>query len=223
MKSLSLTIFWARRKGDRVACCSSAPRQPVQTTFTGDLEEVPRAAGGEPQVGMAGPKTVPGDAIGLGLTVFDQVEVSQPGPAREGARSEKIMPRKSCEKKSCPRKPAIVLTDGNDTGSQLPAGRAAAIAHDRRHDHMPSRSAIRPPPARTSSRRSLWKKAAQETGGQYAHASTGCAGKTIDRDLDALPDRPAETITHRLEKSNCSSWPSRRWLADDLPSLPPQL
>jgi Mg-chelatase subunit ChlD len=54
---------------------------------------------------MAGPKTAFGDAIGLGITLFERSAVK--------------------------RRVMIALTDGNDTGSQVPPAEAARIAKDK--------------------------------------------------------------------------------------------
>ena len=53
---------------------------------------------------MAGPRTVFGDAIGLGITLFERSEVE-----------DRVI---------------IALTDGNDTGSKVPPAEAARIAKD---------------------------------------------------------------------------------------------
>jgi Ca-activated chloride channel family protein len=56
------------------------------------------------RVGMAGPRTAFGDAIGLAINPF----------AKSTAKAKTI----------------IALTDGNDTGSRAPPQEAAAVAHD---------------------------------------------------------------------------------------------
>ncbi|WP_252721382.1 hypothetical protein, partial [Acinetobacter baumannii] len=72
--------------------------------FTTDLK-LARTLLQEMQVGMAGPRTVLGDAIGLGINLF--------------ART------------TAPAKTMIALTDGNDTASNVPPGEAARIARDK--------------------------------------------------------------------------------------------
>ena len=54
----------------------------------------------ETAVGMAGPRTALGDAIGLGIRLFENSEV--------------------------PTKTIIALTDGNDTGSAVPPAEGGA-------------------------------------------------------------------------------------------------
>ena len=99
-----LDDFLSRRQGDRggVAVFGDAPFALVP--FTTDLG-LARQLLGEMQVGMAGPRTAFGDAIGLGINLFADSTV--------------------------PAKTIIALTDGNDTASQVPPSEAARIAHDK--------------------------------------------------------------------------------------------
>jgi len=76
----------------------------LQAPFTADLA-LSRALLDETEVGMAGPRTALGDAIGLGLRLFDGSDA--------------------------PAKTIIALTDGNDTASAVPPVEAARIARDR--------------------------------------------------------------------------------------------
>jgi Ca-activated chloride channel family protein len=92
-----LDEFLARRQGDRVGLIFFGSAAFVQAPFTEDLEAC-RTLLGEAQVRMAGPKTVFGDAIGLAITVF----------ARAAGLQERVL---------------IVLTDGNDTDSEVPPAR----------------------------------------------------------------------------------------------------
>lgn len=175
-----LDDFLARRKGDRVALIFFGSAAFVQTTFTEDLDAC-RELLAEAQVRMAGPKTALGDAIGLGLTVFD----------KDSTIPDRVM---------------IVLTDGNDTGSQVPPERAAEIAHDRKVTiHA---VAVGDPIAAGEDKLDdvTLKAVAKTTGGRYAHAADRAALESIYRDLDALRTRPAETITHR-PRTELFVWP----------------
>jgi Ca-activated chloride channel homolog len=87
-----LDDFLARRKGDRVGLVFFGSAAFVQTPFIEALDAC-RSLLDEAQVGIAGPKTAFGDAIGLAITVFGH---------DEGARDRVL----------------IALTDGNDTASQ---------------------------------------------------------------------------------------------------------
>jgi Ca-activated chloride channel family protein len=98
-----LDEFLTRREGDRVGLIVFGTGAFVQVPFTLDLEAC-RLLLEETAVRMAGPRTAFGDAIGLGITLFEESEVE-----------ERVM---------------IALTDGNDTGSRIPPAEAARIAAD---------------------------------------------------------------------------------------------
>ncbi|USG59803.1 VWA domain-containing protein [Sneathiella marina] len=93
--------FVDRRASDRIGLAVFGDAAFPQVPFTLD-HTVLKELLAEVQPGMAGPKTMIGDAIGLGLKMF------------EGSESE--------------NKVAILLTDGNDTGSKMPVDKAASIA-----------------------------------------------------------------------------------------------
>ncbi|MCP4072075.1 MAG: VWA domain-containing protein [Hyphomicrobiales bacterium] len=93
--------FIERRSTDRLALAVFGNAAFPQAPFSEDHKTV-LALLDELQTGMAGPRTMIGDAIGLALRLF------------EASESE--------------NKVVILLTDGNDTGSQMPVPRAAEIA-----------------------------------------------------------------------------------------------
>ncbi|MEN8139990.1 MAG: VWA domain-containing protein [Thermodesulfobacteriota bacterium] len=99
-----LDEFLSRRQGDRVALIFFGSAPFIQAPFTEDLATC-RALLAEAQVGMAGPKTMLGDTIGLAVNMFKESEVEA--------------------------KTMILLTDGNDSGSKVEPEEAASIAHDR--------------------------------------------------------------------------------------------
>lgn len=96
--------FLAQRQGDRVGLVVFGTAPFLQVPFTSDLELCRRLLD-ETAVRMAGPRTAFGDAIGLGIKLFEASEV--------------------------PTKTIIALTDGNDTGSAVPPAEAAKVALDR--------------------------------------------------------------------------------------------
>jgi len=96
--------FLERRKGDRVGLVVFGDAPFLQAPFSVDLN-LARELLNETAIGMAGPRTAFGDAIGLGITLFEQSEA--------------------------PAKTIIALTDGNDTRSQVPPVEAARIASER--------------------------------------------------------------------------------------------
>lgn len=93
--------FISRREGDRIGLIVYGGAAFPQAPFTLDHESVRRLLE-EVAVGMAGPQTVIGDAIGLAIRLFEASTVE-----------ERVL---------------ILLTDGNDTGSRMPPAKAASIA-----------------------------------------------------------------------------------------------
>ena len=96
--------FLVRREGDRVGLVVFGDAPFLQAPFTTDLS-LSRRLLDETVVGMAGPRTAFGDAIGLGIMLFDQSDA--------------------------PAKTIIALTDGSDTASQVPPEEAAHVARAR--------------------------------------------------------------------------------------------
>lgn len=93
--------FVAKRKGDRIGVVVFGDSAYPQAPFTLDHDSV-RILLDQMQIGMAGPRTAIGDAIGL------SVKLMANSPAQENV--------------------LILLTDGNDTSSAIPPERAAEIA-----------------------------------------------------------------------------------------------
>lgn len=98
-----LDDFIDRRHGDRLGLAVFGSAAYPQAPFTEDYEVV-RTLLAELQPRMAGPRTMIGDALGLAIRLF------------EASTSD--------------NKVVVMLTDGNDTGSQMPVSRAAQIAAD---------------------------------------------------------------------------------------------
>lgn len=162
--------FLAHRTGDRVGLIVFGNAPFVQAPFTQDLD-VCRELLGEMRVGMAGPKTAFGDAIGLAISVFERTSV--------------------------PERVLIALTDGNDTGSLVPPQKAADIAKDRKITiHT---VAVGDPKAAGEDKLDevTLKSVAETTGGTYSHAANRGELEEIYRRLDALPTQDAPTLTHR--------------------------
>ena len=93
--------FIAARDGDRIGLIVFGTKAYVQTPFTEDLETVQQLLN-DTQVGMAGPDTAIGDAIGLAIRSFQTSEVDQ-----------RLM---------------VLLSDGADTSSSMSPVNAAEIA-----------------------------------------------------------------------------------------------
>ena len=98
---LVLDDFIRRREGDRLGLIIFGTAAFLQVPFTQDHDTF-RILLQETQVRMAGPQTMIGDAVGLGMKLFENSETDN--------------------------RVLILLTDGNDTGSKVPPIRAAGIA-----------------------------------------------------------------------------------------------
>jgi len=155
-----LDDFLTRREGDRVGLIVFGNAAFVQVPFTQDLEAT-RQLLEETAVRMAGPRTAFGDAIGLGITLFERSEVKF-----------RVM---------------IALTDGNDTGSKVPPAQAAKIAKD--NDIVIHVVGVGDP--RATGEEKLDEEAltdvASTTGGRYFHAADRDQLEEIYTELDRWP------------------------------------
>ena len=162
-----LDEFLARRKGDRVGVVVFGNAAFTLVPFTTDLDLARRLVG-EMQVGMAGPRTALGDAIGLGVNLF--------------ARS------------TVPARTMIALTDGNDTGSSVPPPEAARVARD--HKITIHTVAIGDPAAAGEDKldEAALKDVAQATGGSSYRALDRAELADIYRRLDQIEARKVDTV-----------------------------
>ncbi|WP_336487028.1 VWA domain-containing protein [Methylobacterium nigriterrae] len=165
-----LDDFLARRQGDRVGVIVFGDSPFVLVPFTTDLA-LCRELIRETAVGMAGPRTVLGDALGLGITLFDQ--------SRARART------------------VIALTDGNDTASRVPPPEAARIAKDK--GIVVHTVAIGDPAAVGEEKldEEALRDVAATTGGGFYRALDREALADIYRRLDAIETRRIETVSFR--------------------------
>jgi len=165
-----LADFLARREGDRVGLIVFGSAAFVQVPFTQDLELCKKLLA-ELSVGMAGPKTALGDAIGLAITFFERSKVKQ--------------------------RVIIALTDGNDTGSRVPPAIAARIAADQ--GIVLHTVAVGDPSSAGEEKldEATLKEMAAATGGKYFFAGDRQQLEGIYDTLDRLETRNIETISHR--------------------------
>jgi Ca-activated chloride channel family protein len=96
-----LEEFVTERQTDRLGLVLFGNAPFLQVPFTLD-HDVFRQLLAEAEVGMAGPQTMLGDAIGLSIKAFEVSDAEQ--------------------------RTVILLTDGNDTGSRVPPVKASEIA-----------------------------------------------------------------------------------------------
>lgn len=171
--------FLAQREGDRVGLILFGSAPFVQVPFTEDLK-VCRQLLSEAQVKMAGPQTAFGDAIGLAITMFDRSDMK-----------DRVL---------------IVLTDGNDTASQVPPAKAAEIAKGK--GIVIHTVSVGDP--RAAGEQALdvptLQAVAKETGGIYSAASDRKQLEGIYKHLDALEARKAATLSRR-PKRDVHHWP----------------
>ncbi len=174
-----LDPFLQRREGDRVALIVFGTAPFVQVPFTADLDTV-RALLDEVQVGMAGPRTAFGDAIGLAINLF-----------RRSTLQNRLL---------------IMLTDGNDSSSRLDPEKAAAIAGD--EGIVIHTIGLGDP--RTVGEQKLDERVlrgvARTTGGEYFWAGDRQALSEIYRRIDRLETHPVEQISYRPRR-DLFYWP----------------
>jgi Ca-activated chloride channel homolog len=165
-----LNEFLRRRQGDRVGLIFFGTAPFVQAPFTEDLA-VCRELLDEAQVGMAGPQTALGDAIGLAITLFEH-----------SSAKEKVL---------------IALTDGNDTSSKILPTKAAEIAKEK--GIVIHTVAVGDPTAVGEEAFDVetLKKVATTTGGLYSFAADQGRLDEIYQRLDQIETRQAESISYR--------------------------
>jgi Ca-activated chloride channel family protein len=174
-----LDEFLTRREGDRVGLIVFGNAAFVQVPFTQDLNAT-RLLLEETAVRMAGPRTAFGDAIGLGITLFERSEVEH-----------RVM---------------IALTDGNDTGSKVPPSQAARIARD--NDIVIHVVGVGDPAATGEEKldEEALTAVAATTGGRYFHAADRDELEEIYTELDRIDTREVEAETYR-PRTDLFHWP----------------
>ena len=162
--------FVENREGDRVGLVVFGDAPFLQAPFSTDLE-LSRKLLDECDVGMAGPRTALGDAIGLAINLFDQSQTKA--------------------------KTIIALTDGNDTKSQLPPLEAARVAANR--DITIHTVAIGD--SATVGEDELDEEAlrdvASTTNGMYFFAADRNGLQNIYDQLDRIETHQVNTVSHR--------------------------
>lgn len=165
-----LDDFVARRQGDHIGVVVFDDTPFTLVPFTTDLN-VARRLVQDTAVGMAGPRTTFGDAIGLGISLFD--------------------------KSSVRTKTMIALTDGNDTASKVLPGEAANVAKDR--NIVIHTIAIGNPTATGEEKldEAALKEVAEKTGGGFYRVFDREQLAEIYRRHDKIETRRIETVSYR--------------------------
>jgi Ca-activated chloride channel family protein len=174
-----LDEFLARREGDRVGVVVFGDAPFILVPFTTDLKLCRRLVQ-EMEVGMAGPRTAFGDAIGLGITLFQRSTVKY--------------------------KTMIALTDGNDTGSRVAPAEAAQVAND--NGVVIHTVAIGDPTAIGEEKldEQALRDVASTTGGGFYRALDRDRLAEIYRRLDEIETRRVEIVSFR-PKTDLFWWP----------------
>ena len=172
--------FLEKRDGDRVGLVVFGDAPFLQSPFSTDLG-LSRQLLKETAVGMAGPRTAFGDAIGLGVNLFEESDA--------------------------PAKTIIALTDGNDTKSQVPPVEAARVAAQR--DIRIHAVAIGDPSSVGEEKldEETLTRVAQTANGSYFFAADRDELAGIYDELDRLETRQVEVVSHRPQR-DLFFWPS---------------
>jgi len=165
-----LDDFLSRRKGDRVGVVVFGDAPFALVPFTTDLD-LCRTMLRDTAVGMAGPRTAFGDAIGLGIGLF----------AKSTVKAKTI----------------IALTDGNDTMSKVPPTEAARVAKDK--GIVIHTVAVGDPAAVGEDKldEAALKEIAGATGGGFYRALDRAQLADIYRRLDEVETRRVDTVSFR--------------------------
>ena len=171
--------FLLRRKGDRIGLVVFGDAPFLQAPFSTDLNLSAQLLD-ETAIGMAGGRTAFGDAIGLGITIFEQSDA--------------------------PEKTIIALTDGNDTKSQVPPVEAARIAKERNiRIHT---VAIGDPTTLGEEKldEDTLREVAETATGSYFFAADHEQLTGIYQELDRIETRKVNAISHRPRR-DLFYWP----------------
>lgn len=128
----------------------------------------------ETAIGMAGPNTAIGDAIGLSIKLLDAAK-----------EREKVL---------------ILLTDGNDTSSAIEPQHAAIMAKN--HDIVIHTIAIGDPKASGEDKVDLTalKRIARTSNGRFFRADDSSALEQVYATLDAMTPHDVKTLSHQPKR-----------------------
>jgi Ca-activated chloride channel family protein len=166
--------FVEGREGDRMALIVFGTRAYVQAPLTEDLGTVTSLLD-RTEVGMAGPHTALGDAIGLAIRTFEASDIEQ--------------------------RLLILLSDGTDTASRMSPVNAAEIANGESVEIFTI--GVGDPDARGEDRVDLatLRDVAARTGGAFFFAGDEAALREVYARIDALAPREVETLSYRPRQS----------------------
>lgn len=172
--------FIIRREGDRIGLIVFGSKAYVQIPFTQDLRTA-KTLLDEIEVGMAGPNTTLGDAIGLAIRTFEVSEVEQ--------------------------RLLILLTDGSDTGSMMTPINAAEIA---RNNGVETYTIGVGDPEGASNDRvdfATLEEIAKRANGQFFNAADVAGLETVYARIDELVPQEIKTVSFR-PRQTLVHWPA---------------
>ncbi|QDL90407.1 VWA domain-containing protein [Paroceanicella profunda] len=169
-----VSTFVEGREGDRMALIVFGTRAYVQAPLTEDLGTIVDLLA-RTEVGMAGPHTALGDAIGLAIRTFEASAIEQ--------------------------RLLIVLSDGADTASRMSPVNAAEIARGESVEIFSI--GVGDPDARGEDRVDLatLRDIAARTGGAVFFAGDEAALRAVYARIDDLAPREVETLSYRPRQS----------------------
>jgi Ca-activated chloride channel family protein len=171
--------FVAEREDDRVGLIVFGDNAYLQLPFTRDLRSA-RALVGLMDVGMAGPRTAIGDAIGLSIRNFEDSQLD--------------------------KKLLILLTDGNDTASKMTPINAAAIAAE--NDIVIYTIGVGDTEATGEDRVDFetLEQVSRRTGGEFFEATDEASLTSVYARIDALEVADVKTTEWR-PRTSLMQWP----------------
>ncbi|MEM7462508.1 MAG: VWA domain-containing protein [Pseudomonadota bacterium] len=169
-----MSQFISERDGDRMALIIFGTRAFVQAPFTEDLSGL-QGILDQIEVGMAGPNTALGDAIGLSIRTFEASDVEQ--------------------------RLLILLSDGADTSSRMTPINAAALAAERGVSIQTI--GVGDPEATGENRVDLaaLEDISNRTNGEFFYAGDEEALENVYQRIDELNPRITETTSFRPRQS----------------------
>ena len=175
-----LKPFLEGREGERVALIVFGTKAFVQAPLTTDLDTLLELLQ-QTDVGMAGPHTALGDAIGLAIRQFESSEVEQ--------------------------RLLILLSDGSDTASTMSPVNAAAIAAQRKVKILTI--GVGDPDSEEKENRvdvDTLQAIAKRTGGEFYFANDEKALAAVYDQIDKLAPKMVDSETYRPHHS-LAQWP----------------
>ena len=165
-----LSSFIKQLKNENFALIFYGSAAFVQSPFSNDANATLQLLN-EAQIGMAGPKTVIGDALGLSIKLFDESDVK-----------ERLV---------------ILMSDGSDAGSRVPPLKAAELA--KKHNIKVESIAVGDPKAKGEAKVDVTtlKRIAKITGGDFYFAANTKSLDNIYKEIDKLHPKKVKVHSFR--------------------------